>query len=103
MPYISEEKRKIIQESLKNITNVLHELNLEDINSNIENRSRSGNLNYIFTYLINEMYNINRYYELNDAIGLLECCKLELYRRRVAPYEDIAIKKNGDMPNYPKL
>ena len=32
-----------------------------------------------------------------DIIGALECAKLELYRRGVGPYEDIAIAKNGDL------
>jgi hypothetical protein len=33
----------------------------------------------------------------NDVIGALECCKLELYRRMVAPYENTKIKENGDV------
>ena len=35
--------------------------------------------------------------ELNAAIGVLECAKLELYRRVVAMYEDGKIKENGDV------
>lgn len=31
-----------------------------------------------------------------DALGALECCKLEFYRRVAAPYEDSKIKSNGD-------
>jgi len=32
-----------------------------------------------------------------DAIGALECAKLELYRRVAAPYEDTKIAENGDV------
>ena len=29
-------------------------------------------------------------------MGALECCKLELYRRLVGPYEDEVLEANGD-------
>lgn len=32
-----------------------------------------------------------------DALGALECCKLEFYRRVAVPYEDGKIKTNGDV------
>ena len=32
-----------------------------------------------------------------DAIAALECAKLELYRRLLAPYEDRKIQENGDV------
>jgi hypothetical protein len=37
------------------------------------------------------------YADFNAAIGALECCKSELYRRMVGPYEDQAIARNGDV------
>lgn len=37
------------------------------------------------------------YSNLNAAIGVLECCKQELYRRVVAPYEDTKCALNGDV------
>jgi hypothetical protein len=37
------------------------------------------------------------YAEINEVVGVLECCKLELYRRLAAPYEDTKIKENGDV------
>jgi len=40
------------------------------------------------------------YAELNDVIGVLECVKLELYRRLGGPYEDLKIDENGDIPFY---
>lgn len=38
------------------------------------------------------------YERFNAAMGALECAKQELYRRAIAPYEDAAIKRNGDIP-----
>ena len=38
-----------------------------------------------------------RYAHLNEAIGVLECAKLELYRRVAAPYEDEKIAESGDV------
>ncbi len=37
---------------------------------------------------------------LFDALGILECMKLELYRRKVAPYEDLKVKESADIPGY---
>ena len=37
-----------------------------------------------------------RYADFCEAIGSLECAKLELYRLRVAPYEDTKIAENGE-------
>ena len=33
----------------------------------------------------------------NDCLGALEGAKLELYRRKIAPYEERKRKKNGDV------
>jgi hypothetical protein len=37
------------------------------------------------------------YADYNEVIGALECCKLELYRRAVVPYEERKIEENGDV------
>ena len=34
-----------------------------------------------------------------NLVGVLECAKLELYRRLAAPYEDLKIEDNGDVYN----
>lgn len=59
----------------------------------------AGDLNYIFStealaYLQKKGESYQSY---NDIIGALEGAKIELYRRRIAAYEDLAIKKNGDI------
>lgn len=58
----------------------------------------AGNLNYCLTKLVQCFLGDNpRYDNYNSAIGALECCKLELYRRMIAPYEDKKIQENGDV------
>jgi hypothetical protein len=37
------------------------------------------------------------YADYNSIIGVLECAKLEIYRRTAAPYEDEKIEQNGDV------
>jgi hypothetical protein len=45
----------------------------------------AGELNWLLTILI------------NDYIGVLECAKLELYRRVVSPYEETKMQQHGDV------
>jgi hypothetical protein len=61
----------------------------------------AGDLNYLITRLV-DGYLARKsvsYATLNEAIGVLECAKLELYRRIVARYEDrkLADPENGDV------
>jgi hypothetical protein len=57
-----------------------------------------GELNFALTQLIKfylgEEPNYQRY---NDVLGALEGAKLELYRRKIAGYEDSKIIENGDV------
>lgn len=59
----------------------------------------AGELNYMFTALcIRYLKDRGESYQTyNDMIGALEGCKLELYRRKVAAYEDDKLKSNGDV------
>ena len=57
-----------------------------------------GELNYVITSLVDAYLKDNVCYRtLNEAIGVLECAKLELYRRIAAPYEDAKCAENGDV------
>jgi hypothetical protein len=59
-----------------------------------------GELNYGITRLVDEWIEESggvSYHTLNAAIGVLECAKLELYRRVAAPYEDHKRDQNGDV------
>lgn len=59
----------------------------------------AGELNFVITTLIKD--HLDRkglsYTEINTLIGVLECAKLELYRRVATPYEDKKIQENGDV------
>ncbi len=61
-----------------------------------------GELNYVLSCLVDDFiadHGFN-YAAYNAAIGVLECAKLELYRRLVAPYEDEKRLENGDVFRY---
>lgn len=63
------------------------------------NAKTPGQLNYAITKLMLN-YCTNKacdYSTLNAVMGAVESAKLEFYRRRVAPYEDIKIEQNGDV------
>ena len=57
-----------------------------------------GELNYLITRLIKPYLGSNpSYATINNVIGVLECAKLELYRRIAAPHEDEKCRVNGDV------
>jgi hypothetical protein len=60
-----------------------------------------GELNFKITTIldryITEVHGSLTYGAINDCIGVLECAKLELYRRLAAPYEEIKKAQNGDV------
>jgi hypothetical protein len=69
-----------------------------------ESPGDAGELNYALTRLVDQYLcaraaaeDRTRYAHLNEAIGVLECAKLELYRRVAAPYEDQKRSESGDV------
>lgn len=59
-----------------------------------------GELNYKISKLIDsyiERHGGISYSNINEVIGVLECVKLELYRRIAAPYEDEKLNENGEV------
>lgn len=80
MPYIAQNLRQSVE-----LPGIWHET--------------AGELNYVITRLCLRYIENNgeQYKHYNDVIGALECCKLEMYRRAIAPYEDKKIKENGDV------
>lgn len=58
-----------------------------------------GELNYLFSVvsMLYVSHKGKKYQHFNDVLGALEGAKLEIYRRAIAPYENKAIKKNGDL------
>lgn len=64
--------------------------------------TNQGELNFLLTTVCLEYLKHNfegdlRYKSVNDIVGALECCKLEVYRRLAIPLEDKKIKENGDV------
>lgn len=87
MPYIKTEKRVKYDKALHELVGILKSLPPEEVD---------GELNYVVTKILKGVYPL-KYYHLNKAIGVLECIKLEFYRRVAAPYEDVKIKESGDV------
>ena len=60
----------------------------------------AGELNYLITTnVLRYLHGAPKlsYAEINAVIGVLECAKMEFYRRLAAPYEDTKIRENGDV------
>jgi len=105
MPYIEQKDRKLYDKEISDLIDKLVRY-FGDAPEKIQHE-RAGHLNYIITtfltsffkrlhkkiYLAGEL----RYSDYNEIIGVLECCKLEFYRRKAAPYEDKKIISNGDV------
>ncbi|VVB80334.1 Uncharacterised protein [uncultured archaeon] len=87
MPYIKKEDRKKWEKIIAEVTEIL---------KNVPKESVDGDLNYFFTSIILNNYE-KKYFNYNRAIGMLECCKQELYRKVIGPYEEEKIKENGDV------
>jgi hypothetical protein len=57
----------------------------------------AGLLNYVITSLCIREIGDGTYNEYNKIIGVLECVKLEFYRRAVSKYEDEKCCENGEV------
>lgn len=92
MPYIKADLRGWFAADLERM--------LDRILTEESDTARSGILNYIISSLLwryMEESGGTTYDRLNTLVGVLECAKLELYRRIAAPYEDKKIEENGDV------
>lgn len=57
-----------------------------------------GELNFAITKMILDYLGSDPGYSIfNEVVGVLECTKLELYRHKIAPYEDKKKTENGDV------
>jgi hypothetical protein len=87
MPYIKKDARKKYSKVVS------------QLNSAIDDRTTIGDLNYIITNAV-QFYIKNKglsYSACNDAVGALECAKLELYRRVIGPMEEEKVEQNGEV------
>ncbi len=85
MPYIDKNKRDLVVDHL--LYALKHE---KDVGF------KAGELNYCITTILN-LTNPKTYSDYNTLIGVLECVKMEFYRRAIVPYENKKIKENGDV------
>lgn len=107
MPYIDQERRKKLDNSIANMSLSLKELISEQ--GNIFNRSKIsneefmellGDLNYCFSRVISSLMTDVSYSKVAMITGVLENIKQEYYRRVASPYEDKKISQNGDIKEY---
>lgn len=79
MPYLTQAERASIDDGRKAL--------------------KGGDLNYQFSKLVNDFLAMKglSYSAINEAVGALECAKLELYRRIASPYEDKKAIANGEV------
>lgn len=92
MPYIRQDKRDEFDTELDAF--IIKFLETGDT------ESTAGRLNYAVSRILGSILNDDErisYSRINELIGVLECAKIELYRRIAAPYEDDKSRINGDV------
>jgi hypothetical protein len=91
MPYIKPQDREQYAEIIDELFNTLT-LN------NPDKSFSEGEFNYVVSKLVNKLLDHKKSYATaNKIIGVLECIKLEIYRRAIAEYETEKIVENGDI------
>ena len=90
MPYLKQENKSVW---------ILILFSIEKMFIKIGEKLVAGTLNYLFTKIAHLYIKVKgeNYQNYNDIIGALEGAKLELYRRKIVPYENKKIKSNGDV------
>ena len=85
MPYIGPDRRE-----------ALEECRVDTVGRGL---SSPGELNFVLTTIVDQYLRRQTfgYAALNEVIGVLECAKLEFYRRMAVPYEDAMRDVNGDV------
>ena len=91
MPYIPQEGRDKYDDLVDELVTKLVELD--------DNNLVKGHHNYImYTLALKLADKLGiRYATLQDIVGTFDCCKMEFYRKVVAPYENQAAKKSGEV------
>ena len=82
MPYLKPENRPPLDAIIQQMIDL--------------NISFNGDINYILFKLAKKTVKPS-YANYKNVCGELECCKLEIYRKLVAPYEEQKILENGDV------
>ena len=91
MPYTEKKQRQLYKSAIIELANILAKQDDEHI---------VGDINFINHALIKTLIQRKggmRYFRLNNFIGSIFMSTLELYRRLAGPYEEEAMKRNGDV------
>jgi hypothetical protein len=97
VPYIKQHERDQIDKPLEDLMIAI--LKVTDENGRLRIPD-AGVFNYVITRLLSAEYGNSlfpSYNSINTAIGILECAKMEFYRRIASPYEDSKKEINGDV------
>jgi hypothetical protein len=92
MPYINPSKRDILDPVIDELLQELRGLATDDPHNNME-----GNINYVFTRVLKQVYPGGSYREINDALGVVTGVTQEYYRKVAAPYESQKEFENGEV------
>jgi hypothetical protein len=95
MPYIKQDFRDELVPLIDALAKKINEINEKN-----PAQTRDGLLNYSLTEIMNQVFPDARYTDFNEIIGFLECCKLEYYRKKIAPYEDLKETENGPVRQF---
>ena len=96
MPYISEERRRVLDTHIEGLQKALSGLAIRG--------GSEGDLNYTISRLVGAVFlNETRYHTIARVTGVLDNVIQEFYRRLGIPYENQAIEKNGDVPEFARI
>ena len=89
MPYITQDKRRPLDEHLVEMAEIIRDSHTKD-------GDRNGQMNYSVSQLINLVYGPNwRYASINDVVGMISCVHDEFYAKVALPYEKLKEDENG--------
>lgn len=95
MPYIDSEDRRALDPEIDKLSGRINEQSM------MLPADAAGMLNYSITRLLMQtLARPRRYWAFALAIGTLFCVALELYRRVIAPYEDVQKDLRGDVAEF---
>lgn len=85
MPYVNEVRRSLLNPGLEELGDFIQDV---------------GDLNYCIARLTLRLLLRQglKYNNINNTFGTAQLAFSELYRRVAAPYEDVKIRENGDVP-----
>lgn len=84
MPYITQDRREVFDQALSTLA------------AEVANQGELNYCIYKLSTLIIERIG-ESYEKLSMCSSAMEHAKLEWYRKRLAPYEDVKIAENGDI------